>query len=143
MCLGFAGARASSIAYVAAGHPGAVTLRPLFRMQKEANAQDVREYLTKFVQRVRDGVASGKETGCMHYDFVMNDEAGTVQCREMYTDAAAVVAHVGNVGDLFPGLFSLQVEMELFEVLGPKDQLDNAELQEALAALNPQYFYQV
>jgi antibiotic biosynthesis monooxygenase len=77
------------------------------------------------------GVAAG-EDGTLQYDWFFNADETQCVVRETYASSEAVLAHVGNVGELLGTVIQLGGGMEL-EVFGdPSD-----ELLEATLALNP------
>ena len=83
----------------------------------------------KFVERSRN------EPGCVHYAFSFN--GNTAHCREGYDDAAALLAHLENVGALLGEALKL-AKIAKLEVHGPAAEL--AKLKQPMAALNPQWF---
>jgi quinol monooxygenase YgiN len=83
----------------------------------------------QFVDRTR------QEPGCVHYAFSFDGDS--VHCREGYDDAAAVLAHLDNVGALLQQ--ALQVaKIARLEVHGPAAELDK--LRGPLAGLNPRWY---
>lgn len=83
----------------------------------------------KFVERTRS------EPGCIHYGFSFS--GNVAHCREGYDDAAAVLAHLDNVGALLQEALKIASIIRL-EVHGPAAEL--ALLKAPLAELNPQWF---
>jgi quinol monooxygenase YgiN len=83
----------------------------------------------KFIERTRN------EPGCLYYAFSSSGQA--VHCREGYSDAAAVLAHLDNVGALLQEALQIATISRL-EVHGPAAELDK--LRGPLAGLNPQWF---
>ncbi len=78
---------------------------------------------------------TGTEPGCVHYAFSFN---GTVaHCREGYDNAAALLAHLDNVGALLGEALKLSQIIRL-EVHGPAAELEK--LREPMASLSPQFF---
>jgi hypothetical protein len=125
------------------GTKSMVTLRPVFNTSKSSMAA-VKVYVAdKFGGQTREGVASGKEAGCIHWDFMYNEERNMLQCREMYADGLAMLAHLDNLGDLFEGFFALGVELDVLEILGPSETVNDAEFRSKVDHLNPVYFEQV
>lgn len=88
-----------------------------------------RDLCERFIEK------TGTESGCLYYGFAINGDV--VHCREAYDDAAALLAHVDNVGALIGEALEIS-EMTRLEVHGPEDELQK--LREPLADLNPQYF---
>jgi len=76
-----------------------------------------------------------KEPGCVHYAFSFSgDEA---HCREGYDDAAALLAHLDNVGATLQEALKI-AQITKLEVHAPAAQIEK--LKAPLAALNPQWF---
>ena len=75
------------------------------------------------------------EPGCVHYAFSFN--GSVAHCREGYDDAAAVLAHLDNVGALLGEALKLSSIIKL-EVHGPAAELDK--LRGPMAGLAPQFF---
>ncbi len=75
------------------------------------------------------------EPGCVHYAFSFAGDE--VHCREGYDDAAAVLAHLGNVGALLQEALKI-AEITRLEVHAPASQI--AKLREPMASLNPKWF---
>jgi hypothetical protein len=71
----------------------------------------------------------------VHYAFSYSGDAA--HCREGYDDAAAVLAHLDNVGALLQEALKI-AQITKLEVHGPAAELDK--LRGPLTALNPQYF---
>lgn len=75
------------------------------------------------------------EPGCVHYAFSFSgDEA---HCREGYDDAAALLAHLDNVGPTLQEALKI-AQITRLEVHAPPAELDK--LRGPLAKLNPQWF---
>ncbi len=83
----------------------------------------------KFIERTRN------ETGCLHYAFSFN--GNVAHCREGYDDAAAVLAHLDNVGALLGQALKIS-SLTRLEVHGPAAEL--AKLKGPMAKLDPTYF---
>ena len=104
------------------------TLVPYF----EVNAGKLDEFKAlgpKFIERTRS------EPGCVHYAFSFSGQAA--HCREGYDDAAAVLAHLDNVGALLQEALKI-ASITRLEVHGPAAELDK--LRAPLANLGPQFF---
>lgn len=82
-----------------------------------------------FVERTRS------EKGCVHYAFSFDGD--TAHCREGYDDAAALLAHLDNVGALLQETLKI-ADIVRLEVHGPAAEIDK--LRAPLAGLNPQFF---
>ena len=79
--------------------------------------------------------ATKTEADCLFYGFSFNGNRAF--CREGYTGAAGVLAHLKNVDSLLQQALAI-ADLDLFEIHGPADQL--AQLQEPLKKLGPTYF---
>ncbi len=84
----------------------------------------------RFVEKTRS------ETGCAYYAFSFDGDSAA-HCREGYDDAAAVLAHLENVGALLGEALAIS-EITRLEVHGPATEIDK--LREPLAAFKPQFF---
>jgi hypothetical protein len=104
------------------------TLVPYFQIN-EGQLDAFKALGPKFIERTRN------EPGCVHYAFSFN--GNIAHCREGYDDAAAVLAHLDNVGALLGEALKIASIMRL-EVHGPAAEL--AKLKGPMANLNPQYF---
>ncbi len=104
------------------------TLVPYFKVN-EGQLDAFKALGPRFVERTRN------EPGCVHYAFSFNGQAA--HCREGYDDAAAVLAHLDNVGALLQEALKIAA-IERLEVHGPAAELDK--LRGPLAGLNPQWF---
>jgi hypothetical protein len=106
----------------------ACTLAPYFEIN-EGQFEAFKALGPQFVAKTRN------EPGCVHYTFSFNGMAA--HCREGYDDAAALLAHLDNVGALLGEALKIAKIVRL-EVHGPAAELDK--LRAPLAGLNPQYF---
>lgn len=75
------------------------------------------------------------EPGCLHYAFSFSGDE--VHCREGYADAAALLAHLDNVGATLQEALKL-AQITRLEVHAPPAELEK--LRAPLAKLNPQWF---
>ncbi len=75
------------------------------------------------------------EAQCLYYGFSFDGQIA--HCREGYEDAAGLLHHLDNVGDLLKQAFQIS-ELSRLEIHGPSSQL--AQLREPLAGLKPQFF---
>jgi hypothetical protein len=104
------------------------TLVPYFEVQ-DGQLDAFKALGPQFVDRTRH------EPGCLHYGFSFS---GTIaHCREGYDDAAAVLAHLDNVGALLGEALKIARIVRL-EVHGPAAEIDK--LRGPMAGLNPQFF---
>jgi quinol monooxygenase YgiN len=83
----------------------------------------------KFVELTRT------EPGCVFYAFSFSGQ--TAHCREGYDDAAALLAHLDNVGAPLQEALKI-AKLSRLEVHGPAAELDK--LRGPLAGLDPQWF---
>ncbi len=104
------------------------TLVPYFKVA-DGQLDAFKALVEQFVAKTRS------EPGCVHYAFSFSGQ--TAHCREGYDDAAAVLAHLENVGALLQQALKI-AEITRLEVHAPAAQI--AKLREPLAGLNPQWF---
>jgi len=71
----------------------------------------------------------------LFYEFTLNGDE--VFCREAYTDAEGLLAHLDNVGALLAQALTI-ADLTRLEVHGPAAELDK--LKKPLAHLNPAWF---
>ncbi len=104
------------------------TLVPYFQVQP-GQLEAFKALGPRFVERTRS------EPGCVHYCFSFDGD--TAHCREGYDDAAAVLAHLDNVGALLGEALKI-AKITRLEVHGPAAEIDK--LRGPLAQLKPQFF---
>lgn len=104
------------------------TLVPYFEVQ-EGKVDAFKALGPQFVAKTRN------ETGCIHYAFSFSGNAA--HCREGYDDAAAVLAHLDNVGQLLGEALKIAKIVRL-EVHAPAAEVEK--LRKPMASLNPQFF---
>ncbi len=104
------------------------TLVPYFQVQ-DGKLGEFRALCDRFVEKTKT------EPGCVHYAFSFDGHA--VHCREGYDDAAAVLAHLDNVGALLQEALKI-AQITRLEVHAPPAELDK--LRAPLAGLKPQFF---
>ncbi|MFO1273308.1 MAG: hypothetical protein U1F50_16800 [Rubrivivax sp.] len=104
------------------------TLVPYFEIA-EGKLAEFKALGPKFVERTKT------EAGAVHYAFSFS--GNTAHCREGYVDAAAVLAHLENVGALLGEALKIS-KIARLEVHGPATELDK--LRGPMAALKPQFF---
>jgi quinol monooxygenase YgiN len=105
-----------------------VSLHPYFKVHP-GRLEAVKAAFPRFV----DKTATEKKN--LFYGFsVSGDE---IFCREGYTDAEGVLAHLDNVGALLAEMLTI-ADLTRIEVHGPAEELD--ELKGPLAHLNPAWF---
>lgn len=104
------------------------TLVPYFRVA-DGQLDAFKAFGPKFEERTRT------EKGCLHYAF--SSDGNLVHCREGYEDAAALLAHLDNVGALLGEALKI-ASIERLEVHAPAAELEK--LRGPLAKLKPQFF---
>ncbi len=105
-----------------------VTIVPYFNVP-EGKMEQVKEYCEKFVEKTRS------EPACLYYGFSFC--GSSFHCREGYTDADGLLAHLENVGQLLGELLEI-VELVRLEVHGPADEL--AKLKGPMESMNPEFY---
>jgi quinol monooxygenase YgiN len=105
-----------------------VSLHPYFKVNP-GQLDAAKALLPEFVAR------SAGEAGSLYYEFTLNDDV--VFCRESYVDAAAVLTHLANVGDILDRMLAISTVLRL-EVHGPAEELDK--LRAPLGGFNPAWF---
>ena len=104
------------------------TIVPYFTVQ-EGKLEEFKAIGEQMVEATRS------ESDVAFYGFSFNGQIA--HCREGYTSAAGVLAHLENVGPLLKQVLEI-ASLDTLEIHGPADQLDT--LQEPLEGLNPTYF---
>lgn len=104
------------------------TLVPYFKVHA-GKLDAFRAGIAGFVEKTRS------EPGCVHYAFSVSDDS--VHCREGYVDAAALLAHLDNVGALLQEALKI-ADIARLEVHGPAAEI--AKLREPMAGLKPQFY---
>lgn len=104
------------------------TLVPYFEVQ-DGQLDAFKALGPQFVAKTRT------EPGCVHYAFSFN--GNNAHCREGYVDAAAVLAHLQNVGELLGEALKIAKIVRL-EVHAPAAEVEK--LRGPMASLNPQFF---
>jgi quinol monooxygenase YgiN len=105
-----------------------VSLHPYFKVHP-GKLDAFKAALPAFV----DKTAAEKKN--LFYGFTVN--ADEIFCREGYTDAEGVLAHLDNVGALLAEMLTM-ADLTRVEVHGPAAEL--GKLKEPLAHLNPAWF---
>ena len=105
-----------------------VSLHPYFRVQP-GRLEAVRALLPEFVAKTR------REPANLYYGFSLNGDE--VFCREAYSDAEGVLAHLANVGPELERMLSMATLVRV-EVHGPAAELDK--LRKPLGGLSPAWF---
>ena len=104
------------------------TLVPYFKVA-DGQMPAFKAIAEQFVAKTRT------EPGCVHYAFSFAGQEA--HCREGYDDAVALLAHLGNVGDLLQQALKI-AEITRLEVHAPASQI--AKLREPMASLKPAFF---
>lgn len=105
-----------------------VSIHPYFQVH-EGRMDEFKGLCDRFVETTRS------EQGCLFYGFSFDGDE--VFCREAYTDAGGLLAHLGSVGPLLDEAFQI-ADLSRLEVHGSEDEL--ARLREPLAEMKPRYF---
>ena len=105
-----------------------VTLVPYFTVN-EGQLDAFKALGPRFIEKTKT------ESGVLHYAFSFDGH--NAHCREGYANAAGVLAHLENIGDLLGEALKLS-ELARIEAHGPASELD--QLCGPLAELKPQYF---
>jgi quinol monooxygenase YgiN len=104
------------------------TLVPYFQVG-EGKMAEFKALGKQFVAKTRT------EKGCVHYAFSFSGDVA--HCREGYDDAAALLAHLDNVGALLQETLKI-AQITRLEVHAPAAEIEK--LRGPLAGLNPQWF---
>lgn len=92
--------------------------------------------LAAFKQLCEEFVSTtSNEPKCLYYGFSFDEDQ--VHCREGYSDAEGLLAHLDNVGALLEQALKI-ADITRLEVHGPENEL--AKLRQPLEQLSPQYF---
>ena len=105
-----------------------VSIHPYFAV-RDGKLDAFHDLCQRFVER------TSSEDACLYYGFSFN--GNQVHCREAYTDGAALLAHLQNVGDLLEESQGL-ADIARLEIHGLEEEL--AQLREPLKDLPIEYF---
>ena len=105
-----------------------VSLHPYFKVHA-GKLEAFKATLPAFVEK------TATEEKNLFYGFTINGDE--IFCREGYTDAGGVLAHLDNVGAMLAEAFKMSNLIRL-ELHGPANELD--QLRKPLAHLNPVWF---
>ncbi|GBF26747.1 hypothetical protein MnTg02_01788 [bacterium MnTg02] len=104
------------------------TIVPYFKVH-DGKLAEFKAGCEKFIEK------TSSESKCLYYGFSFNgDEA---HCREGYTDAEGLLAHLENIGALLEEALTI-ADITRLEVHGPEQEL--AKLREPLASLSPTFY---
>lgn len=104
------------------------TIVPYFKVH-DGKLPAFRSLCEQFVAKTRG------ESACLYYGFSFDGDQ--VHCREGYTNAEGLLAHLENVGPLLQEALQI-ADITRLEVHGPETEL--TKLRQPLAELNPQFF---
>lgn len=105
-----------------------VSLHPYFKVHA-GKLEAVKAGFARFVEK------TATEKKNLFYGFTVNGDE--ILCREAYTDAEGVLAHLDNVGALLAEMLTI-ADLTRVELHGPADELEK--LKRPLAHLNPAWF---
>ena len=108
--------------------PNAVSIHPYFKIHA-GKLEAVKAVLPGFIQK------TATEPKNLYYGFSLNGDE--LFCREAYTGADGLLAHLENVGPELSQLLAMADPFRV-EVHGPAEELEK--LREPLAALKPVWF---
>jgi hypothetical protein len=108
-----------------------VSIAPKFKIKEGKTVDDIKVHMDKMVSLVK-----ANETLCNEYAFTISGD--TFCCRESYTNADGVLAHLGNVGDVLGEMLKDDADLLEISFHGPAAEL--AKLKEPVAHLNPTFF---
>jgi quinol monooxygenase YgiN len=109
-------------------HRSVVSLHPYFKAHPGKLAE-IKALLPAFVEK------TGTEPKMLYYGFTAN--GNEIFCREAYTDAGGVLAHLDNVGTLLGEMLKL-ADLIRVELHGPAEELEK--LKGPMGHLNPAWF---
>lgn len=104
------------------------TLVPYFTVQ-EGKLDEFKALGEQMVERTKG------ESDVVFYGFSFSGQRA--HCREGYTGAAGILAHLGNVDELLKKALAI-ASLDTLEIHAPEDQI--SQLREPLKDLNPTYF---
>jgi quinol monooxygenase YgiN len=105
-----------------------VSLHSYFKVHP-GKLEAVKAGFARFVEKTKT------EQKNLFYGFTVNDDE--ILCREAYTDAEGILAHLDNVGALLAEMLTM-ADLTRIEVHGPAPELEK--LKKPLAHLNPTWF---
>jgi len=114
--------------YVSIMRSNFVSLHPYFKVHP-GKLDAVKAGFPRFVEK------TATEKDCLFYGFTVNGDE--ILCREGYTDAEGVLAHLDNIGALLAELLTM-ADLTRVEVHGLAAELEK--LRAPLAHLNPKWF---
>ena len=105
-----------------------VSLHPYFKVHP-GKLEKVKAGFPRFIEKTTT------EKQNLFYEFSVNGDE--IFCREGYTDAEGLLAHLDNVGALLAEMLTM-ADLNRVEVHGPTMELEK--LKKPLAHLNPAFF---
>lgn len=105
-----------------------ISLHPYFKVHP-GKLETVKAAFPRLVEK------TSTEKKNLFYEFTVNGDE--MFCREGYTDAEGVLAHLDNIGALLAEMLTM-ADLTRLEVHGPAAEL--GKLKEPLAHLNPVWF---
>ena len=104
------------------------TLVPYFRIH-DGKLDEFKSLCARFIEKTRN------DEKCLHYAFSF--DGNDAHCREGYTDADAMLAHLESVSDLLAEAFKI-ANVTRVEIHAPPDEVEK--LREPLADFQPQFY---
>ncbi len=104
------------------------SIQPYFKVHP-GKLESFKELCKRFVAQTKN------EEDCLYYSFTFHDDE--VYCREAYTNANGVLAHLQNIGPILEEALQIS-DITKLEIHGPKGELKK--LKDPLAAFNPEYW---
>lgn len=105
-----------------------VSIHPYFKVHS-GKLEAFKDLTKTFIERTQS------EEKCLYYGFSYCDDV--VHCREGYSDAEGLLAHLDNVGDIIEEALKLS-DLERCEIHGNEEEL--AKLREPLADLGASFY---
>ena len=105
-----------------------VSLHPYFKVHP-GKIEELKSSLPQFVEKTKT------EKHNLFYEFTMNGDE--LFCREAYTNAEGILAHLDNVGALLAEVMKI-ADLTRLEIHGPAEELEK--LKEPLAQFKPAFF---
>ncbi len=101
---------------------------PYFKVKK-GQIENFKNLCEEFVAQ------TGREDKVLYYGFSFDGD--DVHCREAYADGDGLLAHIGNVGELFGKALEI-ADLTRLEIHGPEEELEK--VRGPLEELSPRYF---
>ncbi len=104
------------------------SIKPYFKVHL-GKLDSFKKLCERFVDQTK------KEDNCLYYSFTFHDDE--VYCREAYSDADGVLAHLQNVGPLLEEALKI-ADLTKLEIHGPEKELKK--LEDPLAPFHPVFW---